>query len=103
MTEPKTLKQLSNFDAWDCKKSTTQTPKPCATSIKCALSFKMENVTDTRYMETCRSECPAVYPWLGDSEGTGIQGKDNYVYQINASKEKELGEEGGLEEEETTK
>jgi hypothetical protein len=88
MTEPKTLKQLNNYDAWDCKKKSTATPKPCSISTKCALSFKMENLTDTRYMEACR-ECPAIYPWLGDSEGTGIQGRDNYVYQINADKEQE--------------
>lgn len=31
-------------------------------------------------METCR-ECPRKYPWLGDSEGTGIAGRDNYNYQ----------------------
>lgn len=30
-------------------------------------------------METCR-ECPAQYPWLGDSEGTGIVNRDNYIY-----------------------
>lgn len=35
-------------------------------------------------METCR-ECPQQYPWLGDAEGTGILGRDNYIYQSGAS------------------
>lgn len=30
-------------------------------------------------METCR-ECPNKFPWLGDSEGTGIPGRDNYIF-----------------------
>lgn len=33
-------------------------------------------------METCQ-ECPNQYPWLGDSEGTGITGRDNYIYNTN--------------------
>lgn len=33
-------------------------------------------------METCR-DCPNQYPWLGDSEGTGITGRDNYIYNSN--------------------
>lgn len=82
MTDPKTVNQLNNFEAWDCKTKQTQTPKPCNTSNKCALSFKEPelNITDTRYMETC-FECPAVYPWLGDSHGTGIPGRDQYIEQ----------------------
>lgn len=50
-------------------------------SNKCALPFKTQtnNVTDTRYMETCK-DCPNQYPWLGDAEGTGILGRDNYIY-----------------------
>lgn len=82
VTDPKTLKQLSNYEPWDCKTKTTQTPKACNTSNKCALAHKIDNVTDTRYMETCR-DCPRQYPWLGDSEGTGILGRDNYIYQTN--------------------
>lgn len=31
-------------------------------------------------METC-FDCPAVYPWLGDSHGSGIPGRDNYIDQ----------------------
>lgn len=31
-----------------------------------------------RYLTTCR-ECPNKYPWIGDSEGTGIAGRDNYT------------------------
>lgn len=34
-------------------------------------------------METCR-ECPNQYPWLGDAEGTGISGRDNYIYSTGA-------------------
>lgn len=44
-------------------------------------------------METCR-DCPNKFPWLGDSEGTGIAGRDNYIYQ---SKEPVLSEEGESE------
>lgn len=79
ITDPKTLNQLSTFDAWNCQKQTTQTQKPCNNSNKCALPFKLDNVTDTRYMETCR-ECPNTYPWLGDSAGTGIPGRDSYIF-----------------------
>lgn len=75
----KTTKQLNNYDAWGCKSQATQTPQPCVESNKCALAFKLMNITDTRYMETC-NDCPRQFPWLGDSEGTGIPGKDNYVY-----------------------
>ena len=44
-------------------------------------------------METC-SDCPNKYPWLGDSEGTGIAGRDNYNYQ---SKEPAPNEESESE------
>lgn len=30
-------------------------------------------------METC-NDCPRKFPWLGDSEGTGIPGRDNYIF-----------------------
>lgn len=33
-------------------------------------------------METCR-DCPQQYPWLGDSEGTGIVNKDSYYISSN--------------------
>lgn len=33
-------------------------------------------------METCR-DCPQQYPWLGDSEGTGIVNRDNYNFNGN--------------------
>lgn len=33
-------------------------------------------------METCR-DCPQIYPWLGDAEGTGIVNKDNYIFNGN--------------------
>ena len=79
ITDPKKIKELNTFDAWDCRKSSTATVKPCKSGNKCALAFKSGNITDTRYMETCK-ECPNKYPWLGDSEGTGIPGKDNYIY-----------------------
>lgn len=46
-------------------------------------------------METCQ-ECPNKYPWLGDSEGTGIAGRDNYIYQ---SKEPFPNEESESESE----
>lgn len=79
ITDPKTTKQLGTYEAWNCKTRTTQTPKPCFESNKCALAFKTGNITDTRYMETC-NDCPRVFPWLGDSEGTGIPGRDNYIF-----------------------
>lgn len=82
MTDPKKLKELSTFEAWDCRKQAINTPKPCGNGNKCAVPFRQNNITDTRYMETCRSECPQKYPWLGDSEGTGIAGRDNYIYQV---------------------
>lgn len=84
ITDPKPLKQLGNFEAWNCLKKTTNVQPPCNISNKCALPFKTQtsNITETRYMETCQ-ECPIQYPWLGDSEGTGISGRDNYIYNSN--------------------
>ncbi|XP_055711943.1 chitin deacetylase 1 [Phlebotomus papatasi] len=81
ITDPKPLKSLAKFDAWDCKNNVNAAPKPCNISNKCALAFKRppSNITDTRYMETC-TECPNQYPWLGDAEGTGVPGRDNYIY-----------------------
>lgn len=60
------------------------------------MPFKTQesNITDTRYMETC-TECPAQYPWLGDAEGTGIVGRDNYNYNRNDG-----NDDGGEESEE---
>lgn len=81
ITDPKELSRINTIDSWDCQKRTPAASKPCATSNYCGLSFRMpeKNISDTRYMETCR-DCPNVYPWLGDAEGTGIVGRDNYVY-----------------------
>ncbi|KAJ8936773.1 hypothetical protein NQ318_008989 [Aromia moschata] len=80
MTDPKPVKELNNYEPWDCRKKTNIPPLPCKNSNKCALSFKRPelNITDTRYLETC-VECPNKYPWLGDASGSGIPGKDNYV------------------------
>lgn len=85
MADPKPLKSIHNYEPWNiCAKKQVNVKKPCNISNKCALPFKTQtsNVTDTRYMETCR-ECPNQYPWLGDSEGTGIAGRDNYIYDSN--------------------
>lgn len=94
ITDPKPLKALNNYEPWDCLKKQPNVQKPCNISNKCALPFKTQesNITDTRYMETCR-DCPAQYPWLGDSEGTGILGRDNYNFNTN---------DGNAEEEEQT-
>lgn len=104
MTDPKTTSELNNFEAWKCEKKANVPPAPCRNPNKCALPFKTaeSNFTDTRYMETC-SDCPnqsvsfiaflclefiinyynafvcCRYPWLGDSGGSGIPGKDNYI------------------------
>ncbi|XP_045480332.1 chitin deacetylase 1 [Harmonia axyridis] len=81
ITDPKSLNQLNNFDAWDCQKKKENTPPPpCNIPNKCALNFKTPdmNFTDIRYLETC-FECPNQYPWLGDAGGSGIPGKDNYI------------------------
>lgn len=79
MTDPKGLKQLdNNYEPWSCNKNDHLPPAPCKVSNKCALSFKKENFTDTRYLETCR-DCPNQYPWLGDATGSGVPNKDNYV------------------------
>lgn len=82
MSDPKPLKQVNNIELWDCTRNLFRSAsKPCEISIKCALSHKPmdSNITDTRYMETCR-DCPNKYPWLGDAEGTGISGRDNYIF-----------------------
>lgn len=47
-------------------------------------------------METCR-DCPKQYPWLGDAEGTGVAGRDNYNYGVQEE------EEAGAEEEQRRK
>jgi hypothetical protein len=80
MTDPKTLKELNNYEGWSCKNKANLPPKTCNNPNKCALNFKTPdlNFTDTRYLETC-NDCPNQYPWLGDAEGSGIPGKDNYV------------------------
>lgn len=91
ITDPKRTKELNTFDAWDCRKQATQTQRPCNNGNKCGLAFKSGNVTDTRYMETC-SDCPNKFPWLGDSEGTGIAGRDNYIYQSKESTPSEESE-----------
>lgn len=92
ITDPKPLNQLTNYEPWQCQKKTSNVQKPCNLSNKCALPFKTQttNITDTRYMETCR-DCPQQYPWLGDSEGTGIANRDNYNF----------GNGGGSEGEQT--
>ena len=69
ITDPKPLKVInSKYDPWDCEKKQTNVEKPCNLSNKCALPFKTQtsNVTDTRYMETCK-DCPNQYPWLGEA------------------------------------
>ncbi|KAF5300043.1 hypothetical protein FQR65_LT09300 [Abscondita terminalis] len=81
MTDPKPLRELNNFEAWGCtKKNNNLPPPPCQNPNKCALSFKPDNqnISDTRYLETC-FECPNRYPWIGDAEGSGIEGQDSYV------------------------
>lgn len=99
ITDPKPLNKLVNFEPWSCEKRQTNVQAACNISNKCALPFKTQssNITDTRYMETCR-ECPQQYPWLGDAGGTGIVNKDNYIYNGNGSddqqgEEEEQGEE----------
>ncbi|XP_031636611.1 uncharacterized protein LOC116349354 [Contarinia nasturtii] len=84
ITDPKPLKSLTNYEPWACQKKQSNVQAPCNLSNKCALPFKTQtsNITDTRYMETCR-DCPQQYPWLGDSEGTGIANKDNYIFNGN--------------------
>ncbi|XP_063236003.1 chitin deacetylase 1 [Bacillus rossius redtenbacheri] len=79
MTEPRTANTLNTFDAWNCAKRENIPPPPCNLPNSCALPFRPPeaNVSQTRYLVTCR-ECPARYPWIGDSEGTGIDGKDVY-------------------------
>ncbi|KAG8231417.1 hypothetical protein J437_LFUL012427, partial [Ladona fulva] len=81
MTDPRTLKEInSGYDAWKCARKPEELPAaPCNLPNKCALSFRPPeaNFSTTRYLTTCR-ECPNKYPWLGDSEGTGIAGRDVY-------------------------
>lgn len=48
-------------------------------------------------METCR-DCPQQYPWLGDSEGTGIPNRDTYIYG-NGNESGADGEQGEAVEE----
>ncbi|XP_018319852.1 uncharacterized protein LOC108733257 [Agrilus planipennis] len=80
MTDPKPLKQLNNYEPWSCASKNTYPPPPCSNPNKCGLAFKPSgsNITDVRYMTTCQ-DCPNKYPWIGDSEGTGIPGRDNYI------------------------
>lgn len=95
ITDPKPLKVVNaKYEPWDCSKKQTAVQKPCNLSNKCALPFKTQtsNITDTRYMETCR-DCPNQYPWLGDAEGTGISGRDNYIYSSGASQAEAEDEE----------
>ncbi|CAH1407765.1 unnamed protein product [Nezara viridula] len=79
ITDPHPTKELTTFEPWKCNKKDNLPPPPCNLPNKCALTFKPPeaNFSTTRYLETCR-ECPNKYPWLGDSEGTGIPGKDTY-------------------------
>lgn len=92
ITDPKPLSQLTNYEPWACQKHQTNVQAPCNLSNKCALPFKTQtsNITDTRYMETCR-ECPVQYPWLGDAGGTGIVNKDDYI--DNGSSDSERSDE----------
>lgn len=79
MTDPHDAKTLNTFNAWNCEKREITVPEPCNLPNNCVLRFKPPdaNVTATRYLVTCR-ECPAKYPWLGDSGGTGVPGSDNF-------------------------
>lgn len=98
ITDPKPLKSLNNYEPWSCQKKQSNVQAPCNLSNKCALPFKTQtsNITDTRYMETCR-DCPQQYPWLGDAEGTGIVNKDNYIFNGNNDSDGEEQIEGGEE------
>lgn len=99
MTDPKELRDVNTIESWKCDKSVAVAPKPCNIWNTCALPFKIpeQNLTDTRYMETCR-ECPNVYPWLGDAGGTGISGRDNYIFSGPASAGEDGDDAGGEEE-----
>ncbi|XP_046388166.1 chitin deacetylase 1 [Ischnura elegans] len=81
MTDPRSIKEVNaGYDAWKCERKPEDIPPPpCNLPNKCALSFKTAeaNFSTTRYLTTCK-ECPNKYPWLGDSEGTGIAGRDVY-------------------------
>lgn len=100
MTDPKELRDVNTIEAWKCDKSVAVAPKPCNIWNTCALPFKIpeQNVTDTRYMETCR-DCPNVYPWLGDAGGTGISGRDNYIFSGPASAGDDEGDDAGSDDE----
>ncbi|XP_065337290.1 chitin deacetylase 1 [Cloeon dipterum] len=78
MTDPKPVKDLNTYEPWRCEKPAS-VAAPCNLPNKCPLRFRAPdvNVTSTRYLTTCR-ECPNKYPWIGDSEGTGIAGRDVY-------------------------
>lgn len=89
VSDPKPLKQLPTYEPWDCKKYVPPTSRPCNLPNKCALGLKRSNMSDIRYMDTCR-DCPNKYPWLGDAEGSGIPGRDNYIY----TSEKDIVPEG---------
>lgn len=99
ITDPKPLKQLNSYEPWQCQKKASNVQPSCNISNKCALPFKTQtsNITDTRYMETCR-DCPQQYPWLGDSEGTGIPNRDTYIYG-NGNESGADGEQGEAVEE----
>lgn len=86
LTDPKPLRDINNFEAWNCKKRDNLPPTPCDSGNKCALSHRPEtaNHSDTRYLETCM-ECPNKYPWLGDAEGSGTP-NDNYNPDTNVRK-----------------
>lgn len=98
MTEPKELREVNQIESWKCDKNIAVAPKPCNIWQTCALPFKIpeQNVTDTRYMETCR-ECPNVYPWLGDAGGTGISGRDNYIFSAPNNSPSEEDDEANQE------
>ena len=80
MTDPRPAKDLNSLEAWKCDKKENLPPPACNLPNSCAVPFKPPeaNFSATRYLSTCRS-CPKRYPWLGDSEGTGIDGKDQYT------------------------
>ena len=48
ITEPKTLKEMTNYAPWDCNDRVVP-PKPCSLPTSCPLAFQSNNVTDTRY------------------------------------------------------
>lgn len=44
-------------------------------------------------------ECPNQYPWLGDAEGTGISGRDNYIYTYSGGASSGSGSSGETDKE----